>query len=191
MIVRVPEERFPTAPAGTFTAVCVDEIDQGLVENRFDPDKKPRHMVKLVWQIEECQADGTPYHIAKDYTASLHEKASLRKDLETWRGKQFTFDELVGFDLEKIIGVGCLISIVHNVGSKGGTFSNVGAVMALPKNMKPFSPKGYVRVKDRVAQPAPAPVSQPKPRPVPVEEQPPDMSEYDRYHGITDEDVPF
>ncbi len=187
MIVKAPEERFATAPAGTFVAICVDEIDQGMVANRFDADK-PRHMVRLVWQIDEKQDDGTPYHITKDYTASLHEKAKLRKDLEAWRGKEFTFDELVGFDLENLIGKSCMLSIVHNTGSKGGTFSNVGGVMKLPKGMEPLTSNGYIRVKDRVKV-SPELVSQPKPKPTPVEELPP-VNEYDRYHG-TDDDVPF
>lgn len=192
MIVRAPEERFPTAPEGSFAAVCVDEIDLGMVPNRFDADK-PRNMVRLVWQIAEDQDDGTPHKVRQDYTASLHEKAKLRKDLQAWRGRAFTPEELSGFDLENVVGVSCLLSITHNTGSKGGVFANIGGVMKLPKGMTAPVARDYIRVRDRPAAPAavPALVSQPKQRPVPLEEQPPDASEYDRYHGITDDDVPF
>jgi len=201
MIVKAPEPKFPTAPEGTFAGVCVDEIDLGKVKSTFGGEERERNMVRLVWQIDEEMDDDTAdkfnmprnsRHIVKqDYTASLDEKSKLRKHLQAWRGRAFTFDELVGFDLEKIVGVPCLVSIVHATGKKGGTFANVEAVMKPAKGMPTLTAVGYVRLKDRKVAPAPPVNSQPKPRLVPVEEQPPDTSEYDRYHGITDDDVPF
>ena len=58
-------------------------------------------------------ADGKPFLISRRYSLSLHEKSSLRRDLESWRGRAFTQEELRGFDLEVLIGVGCLVSVVH------------------------------------------------------------------------------
>lgn len=176
IIVREPEEKFPLAPAGSFSAVCVDEIDLGMVKNKFDPEAKDRHMVRLVWQLED--EDDRRHLIAKDYTASLHEKAALRGDLQTWRGREFTFDELVGFDLEGVIGVTCLLAVVHKKGNKGGTFSNVGSVMKLPKSMRPIEAIDYIRMKDR------ATVS--TPRKSRVEEAPPN-----HFDGVDDSDIPF
>ncbi len=190
MIVRAPAEQFVTAPEGSFAAVCVDSIDLGELPNPFNPEK-PRHMVRLVWQIEEQQSDGKPYHIKQDYTASLHEKAKLRQDLQSWRGRAFSFDELVGFDLETLIGVPCLLNIVHAQGRKGGTFANVGAIMKLPRNMTAPATRDYVRVKDRGVAPV-ATTRGPNPtRPVPrpIEEQP--LDDPFNSMGITDDDVPF
>lgn len=152
MIVKEPESQFIPAPAGVHAAVCVDEVDMGLQPNRFDPQGGPKLTVRLVWQIAEDMKDGKPFLIKKDYTASLHEKAALRKDLQSWRGRDFTFDELVGFDLEKIVGVHCMLNIVHKTGSKGGTFSNIAAIMPLAKGMMKLEPREYVRVKDRSPQ---------------------------------------
>ncbi len=150
MIVREPESQFVPAPAGVHAAVCVDEVDLGELPNRFQPDADPVRTVRLVWQIAEAMPkDGKPYLIKKDYRASLHEKAALRKDLESWRGRPFTFDELVGFDLENIIGAPCMMNIVHKQGSKGGTFANIAAIMPLPKGMVKLDPRDYIRVKDR------------------------------------------
>jgi hypothetical protein len=177
-IVKAPEEKFATAPAGTFPAVAVDLIDLGMVDNKFDPEADPRHMCRIVWQLdEEDPKTGKRFLIRKDFTASLHEKAALRKTLEAWRGKPFTNIDLMGFDVESILGASCLLSIVHNTGSKGGTFSNVAGVMKLPKNMTAILPVDYVRVKDRPAE-APAP----KPEP-----PAPDAQAW----GISDDDVPF
>src|SRR5476651_960289 len=124
MLVKAPAERFETAPEGSFAAVCVDEIDLGKVTTNFSGEEKTRNMVRLIWQIDEDDDSGRPYMIKADYTASLHENAKLRKHLQQWRGRAFTPAELLGFDLEGVVGAGCLLSIVHNEGSRGGTFAN-------------------------------------------------------------------
>jgi len=181
MIVKEPEQQFIPAPAGVHVAVCVDEIDLGIVARQFGGNESRKtQMVRLVWQIAEEMKDGKPYLVKKDYTASLHEKASLRKDLEGWRGRAFTSDELAGFDLENVVGAACMLNIIHRQGNKGGTFANIQAIMPLAKAMAKLTPRDYVRHLDRPAKPtdtAPA---------VPHDEQPP--MDWD---GITDDDVPF
>lgn len=149
MIVREPEWDFVQAPVGVHSAVCVDEVDLGLIPNRFDPESDPVPTVRLVWQISEDMSDGKPFIIKKDYRASLHEKAGLRKDLEAWRGRPFSFDELVGFDLENIIGMACALNIVAKTSKKGKVFSNIAGIMPLPKSMTKIEPRDYIRTKDR------------------------------------------
>jgi|SRR5882724_4560854 len=185
MVVREPESQFVPAPAGFHAAVCVDEVDMGLVPNRFDPAADPVYTVRLVWQIAEEMKDGKPYLIKKDYRASLHEKAALRKDLESWRGKPFTFNELVGFDLENIVGAPCMMNVVHKTGRKGGTFANIAAITPLHKGMAKLEPRDYVRVKDRAAT-EPGLVSQPRHHRDNLPPEPPQFAE-----GIDDDDVPF
>ncbi len=134
------------APAGAHQAVCVDVIDKGMVESKsFDgkPSKMQRK-ITIAWQIQELRDDGKRYVIYRMYTLSLHEKATLRKDLESWRGKRFTREEEMGFDVEKVIGVNCIINVQHNpVGDK--TYANVASVMPLMKGMPQLVPVGYVR----------------------------------------------
>ena len=199
MIVKAPEQKLPTAPEGTHSAVCVDEIDLGVVTTTFNGEERDRHMVRIVWQIDEPISDidadrfnlipGSRHIVKQDYTASLDEKAKLRKQLQSWRGRTFTQLELAGFDLETIVGVPCMLSVVHNQGRKGGVFSNVESVMKLPKGMEALKPEGYIRVKDRaVASPSPQPHHRAQPVPPPrVEEQPPEWHR----DVITDDDVPF
>ena len=77
--------------------------------------------------------------MSKEYTLSLHEKSALTKVLEAWRGAKFTEEELAGFDLNKILGKPCQIQVIHTV--KGdNTYSNIAAIMALPKGMKVDAP---------------------------------------------------
>lgn len=55
-----------------------------------------------------------PVVLWKKYTNSLSEKAYLRKDLESWRGKQFTEQELKWFDLSNIVWTPCILSVWIN-----------------------------------------------------------------------------
>ena len=48
------------------------------------------------------ETHGRRFDVARVYTLCLHERAALRKDLESWRGRKFTEQELDGFDLEKL-----------------------------------------------------------------------------------------
>src|SRR5689334_21178594 len=87
---------FIPAPEGTHQAVCVDVIDKGMQPNKFK-DGALQHKIDIAWQIDEAREDGKRFVVYKRYTLSLNEKANLRKDLETWRGRPFTRDEEMGF----------------------------------------------------------------------------------------------
>lgn len=142
---------FTPAPEGLHQAVCVDVIDLGLQKSTYEGKTSERHMVRLVWQIEEEDENGRRFTPSQSYTNSLNEKAKLRQHLEAWRGRKFTDKELddPGFDLEVLIGVNCQIQVVHNIGSSKRTYANVQAVVPLGKGMTKMRPEGYVRVKDR------------------------------------------
>jgi hypothetical protein len=173
LIVREPESKMTQAPPGVHAAVCVDAVDMGKQPNRFDPESLPVPTVRLWWQIAEYDPKTQrPYIVRQDYRASLHEKSRLRKDLEAWRGRAFTFDELVGFDLENIVGVGCMLNLQEKISQKGGKFTNIVGIMPLYKGMAKLSPRDYVRVKDRTATAMP-------------EAEMPDHA------PIEDDDVPF
>lgn len=136
---------FTPAPEGTHQAVCVDVIDKGMQNTPFGQ----KHKVDVAWQLGEKREDGTPWMVFKRYTLSLNERAWLRKDLESWRGKPFTRDEEHQFDVESVIGANCLISVQHNTnGDK--TYANVTSVMPLMKGMAKLSAASdYVRVCQR------------------------------------------
>ncbi len=139
---------FKPAPAGVHQAVCVDVVDMGLMEVTWLGVTKKKPKLRVVWQIEELMEDGKPFIVQKRYTASLHEKAGLRKDLESWRGRAFTDAELDEFDVEKLLGVNCLLNVVHVV-REGQTYANVSAVMPIQKGMTRLTQREYVRVVDR------------------------------------------
>lgn len=141
---------FAPAPEGVHQACCVDVIDLGLVETGFKDEKtgqpKWQHKINVVWQIADLRDDGKRFQLYKRYTLSLHEKAALRHDLESWRGKAFSFEELAGFDVEKLIKANCLINVQHRKSKDGTkTYANVVAVMPLVKGMAKMEPYEYER----------------------------------------------
>jgi hypothetical protein len=139
---------FQPAPAGVHQAVCVDVVDLGILDVTWQGVTKKQHKVNVAWQIAEDRDDGKPFLVFKRYTLSLHEKAGLRKDLESWLGRKFTRDDEMGFDVETMLGRNCLLNITHNqVGEK--TYANVQNVSPLMKGMVAMNPRDYVRKMDR------------------------------------------
>ena len=148
MRVSYKKQVFPPHPEGLHQAVCVDLVDLGLEPNPFGGDELPK--LRLYFQTEEINPETDKrFTVGKKYTVSLHEKANLRKDLETWRSRRFTDDELADFDLENLIGVNCQIQITHNVKDDGTVYGNITAIVPLGKGMVPMRAVDYVRKKDR------------------------------------------
>ena len=148
ILARDTQKEFVPAPKGLHDAVCVDVVDLGIVESQYGK----KAMVKLVWQLAECQADSQrQFLVQRRYGLSLNTKASLRKDLETWRGKKFTNDELAGFDLEKLLGANAQLQIVHNVMDDGATYANVQAIVPAAKGVPKLVGRDYIRERDRLS----------------------------------------
>lgn len=155
IIAKASGANFIPAPPGAHSAVAVDVVDLGMLEVSFGGKKKTQHKIRIVWQIEEVMADNRPFIVQKRYTLSLHEKAQLRKDLESWRGRPFTDQELEGFDVETVIGVACLLNVIQEK-KESSTYANVTSIMKLPKSMTPIKQRDYVRVCDRTPEQAEA-----------------------------------
>jgi hypothetical protein len=151
---------YQPAPAGPQLAVCCDVIDLGKEENKFKPGTL-QHKIRVRWLSQHLMADGRPFLIQKKYTLSLHPKAELSKDLESWRGAPFTdADRDAGFDIEKLLGKNCFLNVVHTTRGPN-TYADVMTVMRAPKGLATLTvPADYVRVKDQPAE-TPAATSAP------------------------------
>jgi hypothetical protein len=122
---------FTPPPAGSHISVCVQVIDLGHQYSKYYD--KWGHKVLIGWElVDEKDAEGKPFVAMKRYTVSLHENAALRGHLESWRGRAFTEAELAGFDIKKILGQPCMLSITHRK-EDNKTYADVNSVMALPK----------------------------------------------------------
>jgi hypothetical protein len=67
----------------------------------------------------------------------MNEKANLRAFLTSWRGKAFTEEEASEFDVTKLLGVPCLLNVIHKQGRKDPTkvFDEIASATPLPKGM--------------------------------------------------------
>jgi hypothetical protein len=132
---------FAKVEPGTYIARCYSMIEIGHVETEFNGEKKKVHKVNLTWELPEEKAvfnedkGPEPYVVSKTYTLSMHEKATLRKDLESWRGKGFTELEAARFDITKLLGQPCILSIVHQPGKSDPSKTYV-VVTSISKLMK-------------------------------------------------------
>jgi hypothetical protein len=142
---------FTPVPEGTHFAVCDMVVDLGKQKTTYMGDTTIKPQVYIRWQIpaertEWTDGDGVkhegPMVIGKTYTASLGEKANLRKDLQAWRGKAFTDEELDKFDISKLLGAPATITVTHKPKESGGVYANVASVGGLPKGMAKPQPEG-------------------------------------------------
>ncbi len=125
-------EMFEQAPAGNHVARCIALIDLGTQHGEYQGKPNTRNQVLIRWELSnELMTDGNPFSVSRFYTNSLSEKANLRKDLESWRGRAFTADELTRFDLQSILGKPCMLNVVQN--DKGRAV--VSSIATIPKGM--------------------------------------------------------
>lgn len=127
---------FEQAPIGSHVARCIKVIDIGTQKGEYQGQVSIKRQVIIGWELptelmETGEYAGKPFTVSKFYTASLNEKANLRKDLANWRGRDFTEEELLGFESKNILGKPCMLSIIHNEKSK----ARVAGIMAIPKGI--------------------------------------------------------
>lgn len=130
---------FAQHPAGVFAARCTRIIDLGTQNEDFQGKPKKSHKVIFFFETTELMPDGEmagkPFLVNKEYTASLGEKATLRKDLESWRGRKFSDPELEGFDIKNVLGKPVMLNIVEYQKRNGGNGVKISAMMPLPAGM--------------------------------------------------------
>ena len=123
---------------GTHTAVCDRIIDLGRQVGSEEYGGKISPKVYIGWLVtDEMDENMNPKEkcIGRIYTASLDKKSNLRKDLEAWRGKPFSDEELQDFDLDNVLGTGCMLNVVH-VQKNDKPREQINGIVALPRGMK-------------------------------------------------------
>lgn len=137
---------FDPVTEGVHNAVCYSVVDLG---HHLDPTfGKRNHSCLITWELPgeriDIERDGVkmnlPRAISKTYTLTLGEKSNLRKNLQTWRGRAFTEQELEGFDIKNVLGKSCMIQVIHNKKDEK-TYANIAAIMPLMKGVAPLVPE--------------------------------------------------
>lgn len=143
-IVQSGSSNYERCPVGAHLARCYRIVDLGTQKSEYKGQVKYLHKVMFCWEIygqsDDGQpiqmSDGRPYSIFKNYTLSWSEKANLRLDLQSWRGKPFTQDELHRFDLKNVLGAWCMLNVIERQGQNGSMYSNVDGITPVPAIVK-------------------------------------------------------
>ena len=128
-------------PADNHLAICYSVIDLGTHDDEYAGITKQKRFVKIGWETpnetfeyvgREDNHKLLKFRVSKEYNLSLDDRSNLYKDLVSWRGRDFTSEELTGFDLNKLIGVPCQINVIHKTSKQGRDYaviSNVSKVI--------------------------------------------------------------
>ena len=134
---------FKLPPAGSFVARLYRIIDIGTQTTEWMGKRKMQRKIIAMFELHGEDNDGQPLQtaegkpliVSKRYTLSLDEKATLRKDLEAWRGKAFTQEELDGFNLEVLLGKCCMVNVTHST-YDGKEYANIANISQVPAALK-------------------------------------------------------
>jgi hypothetical protein len=137
-----------------YLARCYRIIDLGTQKSEYLGQVKTLPKVMLGFEVHGeddngkplVTAKGEPMTISKNFTLSLAEKATLRKDLQTWRGKEFTAEELRGFSIDNVLGAWAMVSITKSAGNNGQEYTNIANINSVPKALKATLPEGHNKV---------------------------------------------
>lgn len=129
---------FKPIDEGIHLARCISIIDLWTQAMEFKGQAKDVHQIMFTFELPnetyEFEKDWEKITwvklINKVFTASLNSKSTLRKFLKSWRGRDFTPEELAEFDLVNVLWKACQLQIMH---SDDGKYANIDSVMNILK----------------------------------------------------------
>lgn len=148
---------YPEAPTGQWVGLCVDVVYRGKQPNKFDASKPDVHKISIHMMLDTYdesdnpvrRTDGKRFVLSAWFTRSMHEKATLRKTLAAWRGKDFDDAQAETFNLNDLVGAYGLVNVIEVKTQAGKAKSVIGSITRLPRGMEKFAPDEYVRIRDR------------------------------------------
>jgi hypothetical protein len=153
MKIKAKNGNFEPCPEYTGRAVCVDVTPLRKQQSQYGE----RNVFKIVFEVDKEKADGTRFGVwSPNFTPTLNEKASLRKFLRGWFGRDLSQAELEDFDTETLLGKQAQLVVVHEH-RDGEVYANIAACTPL-RSGEALQPSGkFVRYKDRDSSPQPSP----------------------------------
>lgn len=133
---------YEPVPAGNYVARCYSMIHIGTIAENYMGEEKEMDKVRIGWELPtELKVfkegeEAKPLSISKEFTNSLSEKANLRKFLESWRGKGFTAEEVKKFDITKLLGKPCMLSVIHKTSKQGKVYADISSASVIPKGLE-------------------------------------------------------
>lgn len=126
-------------PEGSHQGVCTGVYYLG--KQYSEMYGKEADKILFSWELPDVRLDTKdgdfPRLISKIYTASLHEKASLSRDLESWLGRSLP----EAFDPESLLGKNCVLQVIHKNGKP-----RITNITPLLGGLQPVEPEGDTRL---------------------------------------------
>jgi len=138
---------YDPVPEDVHLGICVSVIDLGTQHNfKFNKyERKCLLTFELPEERMEFDQDGetidAPRFMSRRFTLSLGSNSHLRKFLRTWRGRDFTPEELEGFEMKTLLGAGANIQVLHDAGKDGTIYANIDSAAKLHKGQKVGEPE--------------------------------------------------
>lgn len=138
---------FEPVSEGVHAAVLAEVVDKGMQPTPFGE----KHKIMFVWLTDEADEDGKTKFVFQSFTASLHEKATLRKAVKAIRGKDIDGEN---FDIESLKGSQNQLVIQHNEAANGKVYANVQAIMKAKPGARVSIPSDFeFKLKDKANDP--------------------------------------
>jgi hypothetical protein len=133
--------QYTIAPTGNHPARCYAIIDLGTHTEDGNYGVQTNRKLRFSWELpdevhtfEEGKGP-QPFAVHRTVNFVINPRSNFQKMLESWRGKAFTEAELENFEIKKVLGAPCIITVIH-VQRGDKTFANVDAVTPLPSKWK-------------------------------------------------------
>lgn len=134
---------YEPVPAGTYIARCISMVHIGTIMDSYQGESKLMNKVRVTWELPTEQKvfseelGEQPYVLGKEFNLSLNEKATLRKFLESWRGKPFTDQEAKAFDITVLLDKPCMLNVIHKTSKASGkTYAEIASVSPMMKGIQ-------------------------------------------------------
>jgi hypothetical protein len=107
-------KKYEKPPAGVHAAVLIGLFDLGTHSRTYSDGKTKRNRkLFFVWELTaEADSKGENFVVGCDFTWSLHDKANLRKFVESWIGEAIPKGGKI--DLDDFLDKPCLITLMNN-----------------------------------------------------------------------------
>ena len=140
-LTQIPFEQsnseFELVPAGVHQCRCSIIADLGLVDSTQWGIK---HKVYMAFELlgTRMETDDRPYSVGRSMNISMHEKATLRTSLESWRGAPYSAQDIqtMGgqFDIKRLLGRPATIQVMHAkgegfAGQEPRTYPDIASIM--------------------------------------------------------------
>lgn len=142
IIAKESNGEYHNLPGGNHQAVCFDVWEIGIQKGEYKGVPNAAYKIIVGFEtaeriVSEDDFNGKRYRCYKWYTLSLGKKSVLRQDLTSWRGKEFTKEELRGFDIENLVGANCMLNVISKEDGK----PKISSVASLPKGLPKITPE--------------------------------------------------